>query len=174
MSGPFRLALIGATATSTIAVSDALNTGFTGHGMLETASATEMLVVDLIHGFTYIALTAVLVGAAGLVDQGNRFRRWVRRLLAGCLAVMVGFFTIGSSVRTLTQAEPSAVLEGIGTGVFLAMFVLSIALGVATLRIPAVRASSMLLTALLPVIPLTVLLGCSTPASRILGTARHW
>jgi len=75
------------------------------------------------------------------------------------LAVMAGFFTLGSSVQTVTQAEPPAVLEGIGSGVFLAMFLLAIALGVATLRTPGVRTSSLLLTALVPVIALTVLLG---------------
>jgi hypothetical protein len=158
MSALFRVAIAGASLTSAIAVSDAAYHGFTGRNIGESA-AVWAIVVSLIHGLTYAALAAVLITASVQVDRGSRVRRGLRWLLAGCFGVLAAVFILGSPVLATTGDEPPAVLGVPAAGAFFGMFVLSIALGVATIKVSAVRPSSVLLILVAPTLLMIVGLG---------------
>jgi hypothetical protein len=153
MSALFRVSIVGASLTSAMALSDAVYHGFTGRNIgpaSEPAATWATVVGSLIHGFTYAALAAVLITASAHVDRGSRIRRWLRWLLAGCFCVMAAVFTLGSPVLASAGDDPPAVLGVPAAGAFVGMFLLSIALGVATIRFPALRPSSVLLILVAP------------------------
>ena len=162
MSALFRVSIVGASLTSAIALSGAVYHGLTGREielLTESGATWPILVASLIHGFTYAALAAVLLAAAARVDRGSRIRRWLRWLLAACFAVMAAVFTLGSPVLAKAGHEPPAVLGVPAAGAFFGMFLLSIALGVATVKVPALRTSSVLLILVAPTLLVIVGLG---------------
>jgi hypothetical protein len=153
MSALFRVSIVGASLTSAIALSDAVYHGFTGRnvGPASEPAATWVTVAgSLIHGFTYAALAAVLITASARVDRGSPIRSGLRWLLAGCFGVMAAVFTLGSPVLATAGDDPPAVLGVPAAGAFVGMFLLSVALGVATIRLPALRPSSVLLILVAP------------------------
>lgn len=163
----YRLALLGAAATSTIALTDAMTRGFTGRDSVfaDTYGLTwPLLLGDLVHGLTYLSFAVLLLAAAPAIDAAGRTARAVRR----GLVVTFAFLTVGFvALLPLTIGRAGGiydVLAASGGVAFLLMFLLAFALGVTTLRRPQLRPGAILLVALLPVIGLTVAIAAAMPA----------
>ena len=155
-----RSAVAGAVLTSAIALGDAGWQATSnepppwtpGEGIEWVARAG-----DAAHGVTYALLAAALVHCAARIDAGRAAVRWLRRILAVDLGVLAVPFLVSAATGALAGDSPVGAVTGVG---FLALFPLAIALGVvldarsATRHLPA-----WVLTATLPVIGLTALLG---------------
>jgi hypothetical protein len=163
-----RLALVGATATSAIALTDAFTHGLTGSSSAfadDSGAEGLILVGDLVHGLTYVAFCFVLVREAGRVDAAGRVAAVLRRVLLVSLAFLAVGFLVGAPLRG--RIEGSAFEEAggaVATFAFIGMILSALALGPALLRRADLRVGALVLTALLPVLGLTVLLAVLAPA----------
>ena len=157
-------ALAGAAGLSAIALNDAATFALTGQ--YSTASDDFgvngfYLVSGLVHGLAYLAFAGVLRAYGPQVDGGSRFRRVVRLLLIVAFLVLAG----GMLADTAGSAMTGEMLAGNGlygvvaTVCFLIHFLGSIALGLGLLRRPGMRLPAWTLTAILPVVGLTIVLG---------------
>jgi len=159
------VALIGATLTSTIALSDAVMHGSTGRNLLPETSgqAGWIVAVDLAHGLTYAALSWVLIGERMRLDQANRLARALRYVLLASLGVLAAGFVLVDPVLRIVHVPPTGPLvaawgwmAGIG---FAGMILSSLLLGIAVLRNNPLGYGGRLLGLLIPVLGATVLLG---------------
>jgi len=163
MSKLFTLAVVGAAATSGIALFDALHHGLTGRYSVFSTD-TELPAVafagSLVHGFTYTALGAVLLVQSKASDGGPAYR-WLCRLLCAVFAVLAAVFLVGEPIRIATgfSIDTNPVGAVIGNLTFLLMFAFGFALGLTLLRRPERRPSATLLIAVGPVLALTVVGG---------------
>jgi len=163
MSRINRIAITAAITLSGVALWDAVYAGLFGRpsGFSDAYGMTPMMIVGaLVHGLTYAALVAVLVVQRPHIDAGSAVRRWIRRLLVvdfGLLAVM---FLIGTPLLPrMERAGWGEVSSAIGGVSFLLMFVLSVALGLASVRTPQLRATALVLISTVPLIGLAIALG---------------
>jgi hypothetical protein len=158
-----RVALAAATMLSGVAVYDAIHAGLTGRpsGFSDEYGLTPMMIIGgLVHGVVYTALVAILVVHRERIDTGSAVRRWIRRLLVLDLGLMAVTFLIGSPfLPAMERAGWGGVASAIGGTSFLLMFVLSVGLGLASLRAPELRAAALVLIAIVPLIGLTIGLG---------------
>ena len=158
-----RVALVAATALSAVALYDAAQMGFTGttSGFSDEFGMTPMMIVGgLAHGVTYAALVAVLVVQGARIDAGSPVRRWIRRLLVLDFGLLAALFLVGTPfLPALEQAGWGGVTSAIGDTSFLLMFALAVALGVASVRRPELRAAALVLIGTVPLIGLAVGLG---------------
>jgi len=163
MSKLFTLAVVGAAATSGIALFDAIHHGITGRYSMFSAD-TELpaaeFAASLVHGVTYAALGAVLLLQSRASD-GGRVYRWMCRLLGANFAVLAALFLVGEPIRIATglSLDTTPVGAVIGNFTFLLMFVFGFALGLTLLRRPDRRPSAILLVAVGPVLAMTVVGG---------------
>lgn len=160
MSTINRVALAAATTLSAVALWDAIHTGLTGRpsGFSDQYGLTPMMIIsEVVHGLTYAAFLAVLVVQRRRIDSGSSVRRWIRRLLAVDFGLLAAMFLIGSPFLPLLQrAGWGDVASTIGGISFLLMFVLSVALGLASVRTPQLRTAALVLIATVPLIGLAV------------------
>jgi hypothetical protein len=163
-----RLALVGATATSAIALTDALTHGLTGsYSAFADDSGAEglILVGDLVHGLTYAAFCFVLVREAERIDAAGRVAGVLRRVLLVSLAFLAVGFLVGAPLRGSIEGSAFEDVWGlVATAAFIGMILSALALGPALLRRTDLRVGALVLTALLPVVGLTALLAVLAPA----------
>jgi len=163
MSPIHRAALGAAIGLSAVALYDAAHVGLTGRtsGFSDELGLTPMMLIGgLIHGVTYALLVAVLVTAGPQIDAGGRARRWFRRLLIADFSLLAAVFLVGTPFTpALERAGLGVVMSGVGGFTFLLMFVLSVALGVASVQRPEGRVAGLVLIATVPLMGLAVGLG---------------
>ena len=158
------IALIGATLTSTIALSGAVVGGVSGRELsLPNAGSGWIVAMILVHGFTYAALSWVLIRERAQLDQANRFARAVRYVLLASLGVLALGFVLVAPVMEIAKVPPTGPV-GIAWGWiasigFAGMIISSLLLGVAVLRNNPLGYGGRLLLLLVPVLGVTVLLG---------------
>jgi hypothetical protein len=158
MSTINRVALAAATTVSAVALWDAIHTGLTGRpsGFSDEYGLTPMMIVGgVVHGLTYAALLAVLVVQRRRIDAGSAVRRWIRRLLVVDFGLLATMFLIGTPfLPLLERAGWGDVSSAIGGISFLLMFILPVALGLASVRTPQLRAAALVLIGTVPLIGL--------------------
>jgi hypothetical protein len=158
-----RVAIAAATALSALAIYDAIHAGFTGRpsGFSDEYGMTPMMIIGgVVHGLTYAALLAVLVVHRRRIDAGSAVRRWIRRLLLADFGLLAIMFLIGTPfLPRMERGGWGDVSSAIGGISFLLMFVLSVALGVASVRTPQLRAAALVLIGTVPLIGLAFELG---------------
>jgi hypothetical protein len=163
MSRLHRVALVAAIVLSGVALYDAAHVGITGRpsGFSDEFGVTLMTIIgELVHGVTYATLLVALVATGPSIDAGSPVRRWIRRLLVLDLGLLAAMFLIGSPfLPALERAGWGGVASAIGSTTFLLMFILAVALGVASVRRPAVRPAALVLISTVPLIGLAVGLG---------------
>jgi hypothetical protein len=111
---------------------------------------------NLVMAATFALLAAVLVRNAEWIDQGRGARRWIRRLLAADLAVLVAGYLLVS----VLDSEGAGAVAGV---TFLAMFVLGAALGAVLLGRAEVRLPAVLMAGSIPIIGLTLAVEALAP-----------
>lgn len=157
-----RLALVGATATSAIALSDAMTHGLTGEYSVFSDESTMpwvMAASEAVHGLTYVALIGVLVAERHRLDAVNRGARVARWVLLAALGVLAIVFLALSPVRgALREWGLIAPVEAAAGISFAAMFLGGIALGVALWRRAEFRLESRLLVGIVAALGLVFLL----------------
>jgi len=164
------VALIGATLTSAIALSDAILHGLTGrNSIFSDGSGHPFWIVagGLVHGLTYAALTWVLSREGPRFDQANRLARALRYVLAGSLAAMAaGFITI-APILVMAKVPPSSPLViawvWLASIAFAGMILSSLLLGIAVLRTNPLGYGGRVLGLLIVVLPITVALDFLAP-----------
>lgn len=170
LSRHHRIALVGACATSAIALGDAVVHGLTGeNSVFADDSGRPVLIAagDLVHGLTYVALAAVLVAERVRFVGTNLVARGARWVLMGGLAVLaVGFLLVAPVLAFTGQPEGTveAAWAAMATVGFLAMILGSLTLGPALLRTSALGVGARVLAMMLPVAGLTALVAYSAPS----------
>lgn len=164
-----RWALAGATATSAIALTDAVTHGLTGgySPFSDQSDLTTLVVLGFVlHGLAFLAFTAVLVRESGRFRTTNRVARGSRVLILGSLVVLsVGFLTVGP-VTTMRHADDGTgyvvfgILAGVGFG---GLLLGSLVLGVALLRSSTLGTGARVLAMILPVMIATTLMSWLSP-----------
>lgn len=162
-----RLALIGATATSAIALGDAMTHGLTGGYSIfadDSGVPWASALSYTVHGLTYVAFAFVLVAERRRLDavnRGARVARWVLLVAFGVLAfIMLGLSPVRGVLRAwglLTVFETVAGLS------FLAMFLGGIALGAALWRRSGFHVESRLLVGIVGALGLVLLFAWLAP-----------
>jgi hypothetical protein len=158
-----KLALTGAAMTSAIALFDAMTHGLTGeYSVFSDESGVRPVKVlgDLVHGLTYVALCLVLVREATLVAAAGRVQAVLRWVLVGSLTLLAAGFLL---VAPWLESPESAGVVGVVLVVlmsigFAGMAFGSLLIGPLLLRTPGLRTGARVLTAMLPVLGLTILL----------------
>jgi hypothetical protein len=162
MSTINRVALAAAATLSAVALWDAIHTGLTGRpsGFSDQFGVTPMMIIGgLVHGLTYAAVLAVLVVQRRRIDAGSAVRGWIRRLLVVDFGLLATMFLIGTPfLPRMERAGWGDVASTIGGLSFLLMFVLSVALGVASVRTPQLRTAALVLISTVPLIGLAIAL----------------
>jgi hypothetical protein len=164
------VALVGATLTSAIALSDAILHGLTGrNSIFSDGSGHPVWIVagGLVHGLTYAALAWVLVREHPRFRQANRLGRALRYVLAGSLvALAAGFITVAPIV-VMAKVPPSSPLGiawvWLASIAFAGMILSSLLLGIAVLRTNPLGYGGRILGLLIIVLPITVVLGVVAP-----------
>ena len=163
MSVLSRVALVGAAAISAIALYDAVYVGVTGRpsGVSDQYGLTPIMVIGgLAHGLGYALLAAALAAAGPRIDAGRSVRRWIRWLLEVDLALLAVMFLVGTPfIPALQRGGWGGITSAVGGILFLLMFVLAVALGLASIRRPEPRPAAVVLVATVPLIGVTVALG---------------
>jgi hypothetical protein len=158
-----RVALVTAAAMSTIALYDAAHMGFTGRpsGFSDQFGLTPTMVIGgMTHGLGYALLATALAVAGPRIDAGNAVRRWIRRLLVVDLGLLAAMFLAGTPfLPALERAGWGSVTSAFGGISFLLMFVLAVALGLASVRRREGRPATLVLVATVPLLGLAVGLG---------------
>jgi hypothetical protein len=162
-----RLALVGAAATSSIALSDAITQGVTGHNSIfADTSGVKVAIVfgGLVHGLTYAALAWVLVKEGPAIDAVNRAARVLRRVLMTCLASLSVGFVVIEPLRSLFDPPALRTPWGVVASLaFAGMLLSALALGPVLLRQPAMRLGARLLSLMVPLFGVTLLVGMAAP-----------
>ena len=164
-----RWALAGATATSAIALTDAVTHGLTG-GYSPFSDESDLLALvalgNVVHGLTYVALGAVLIREAARFRSLNRVARGSRWVILASLAVLAVGFIVVAPVISLRNAYDSGtyVAFGLVAGpAFFGMILGSLVLGLALLRTQVLGVGARILALMLPVLGLTLLLTSLLP-----------
>jgi len=155
-----RVAVAAATTLSAVALWDAVHAGLFGRpsGFSDQYGMTPMMIIGgLVHGLAYAALLVVLVVHRRRIDSGSAVRRWIRRLLSVDFGLLATMFLSGTPfLPLLRRADWEGVASTIGGISFLVMFVLSVALGLASVRTPQLRAAALVLISTVPLIGMAV------------------
>lgn len=165
-----RWALAGATATSAIALSDAVTHGVTGgYSPFSDDSDLQTLVAtaDVVHGLTYVALAVVLLREAERFRGTNRLARGSRWVVLVSLAVLAVGFLFLAPVIALRDAYDSGVYTGfsvVGAPAFFGMIFGSLTLGLAVLRNRSLGVGGRVLALMTPVFGGMMLLDWLAPA----------
>jgi hypothetical protein len=164
------VALIGATLTSAIALSDAILHGLTGrNSIFSDGSGHPFWIVagGLVHGLTYGALTWVLIRERPRFHQANRVARALRYLLAGSLVALATGFIAVAPIVVMAKVPPSSPLGTawvwLASIAFAGMILSSLLLGIAVLRTNPFGYGGRILGLLIVVVPITVVLGFVAP-----------
>jgi hypothetical protein len=150
-----------ALAFSAISIYDAVYRGVVGHDSpLNDKGPTWITIgTGALAAITFAALAATLAGAGPSVDAGSRVRSWLRRLLMIDFAILAAVFAVGIPFSdTEQEGLPAAVLGGVGTVTFVAMFLFAFSLGIGLLRVRERWVCAILLIATVPLIGLAFLL----------------
>lgn len=162
-----RLALVAATATSAIALGDAMTHGITGESSIfadDSGVPWAPAVSYAVHGLTYVAFIGVLVAERHRLDAVNRGARVARWLLLAALGVLAVVFLVLSPVRgTMREWGLVGPVEAAAGISFAAMFLGGIALGVALWRHPEFSLESRLLVGVVGALGLVLLLAWLAP-----------
>ena len=159
-----KLALLGATGTSAMALSDAVIHGLTGHSSVladTSGNAPAQALGALVHGMTYVALSLVLVREAGRFAAVNRVARGCRWVVLMSLATLAPGFVLVAPVLAFTGSDagtPHAIWGAIAGVAFVGMILGSLVLGLALLPSRALGVGARVLALMLPVAGLTALL----------------
>ncbi|HET7352411.1 MAG TPA: hypothetical protein VFJ28_15870 [Marmoricola sp.] len=170
LSRHHRIALVGACATSAIALGDAVVHGLTGDNSVFSDDSGRSALIALggiVHGLTYVALAAVLVAERVRFVGTNLVARGARWVLMGGLAVLaIGFLLVVPVLAFAGQPEGAvgAAWAGTATVGFLAMILGSLTLGLALLRTSALGVGARVLAMMLPVAGLTALVAYAAPS----------
>jgi hypothetical protein len=163
-----KLALLGATAASCVALFDAMTHGLTGHPSVfgdETAPMWAQTVSLAVHGLAYVALGVVLVHEGRRIDAASRVARAARWATVGAFAVLATVFLVGMPLgQTLDQQGVDAVVGAAAGAGFLSMFLGGLTLGISLWRVPGFGLESRLLASLPAAFALVVMLGWQAPA----------
>ena len=161
LSTHHKLALTGAFMTSGIALFDAMTHGITGDYSIfsDDSGVRPMKVIgDLVHGLTYVALCLVLVRESTLIAAAGRVQAVLRWILVGSLTLLAaGFLLVAPFLGSPEGAAGTALGVVMSLG-FAGMILGSLVLGPLLLRAPGMRTGSRVLTAMLPVLSVTILL----------------
>jgi hypothetical protein len=163
LSTHHKVALAGAAMTSGIALFDAMTHGLTGeYSMFSDESGVRLAKVlgDLVHGLTYVALCFVLVREATLIAAAGRAQAVLRWILVGSLTLLAAGFLL---VAPWLESPESAGVVGVVLVVlmsigFAGMIFGSLIIGPLLLRTPGLRTAARVLTAMVPVLGITILL----------------
>jgi len=162
-----RLALVGATATSAIALSDSMTHGITGEYSMFADDSGVPWATGLsyaVHGLTYVAFVYVLVAERARLDAVNRAARVARRVLLAAFGTLATIFLIISPIREVVRGWGAIpVFETVAGLSFLAMFLGGIALGLALWRCHDFRLESRLLVGIVGALGLVLLLAWIAP-----------
>jgi len=159
-----KLALLGASGTSAMALGDAVIHGLTGHYSVfadTSGNAPVQALGDLLHGLTYLALSWVLVREAGRFTAVNRVARGCRWVVLVSLAALATGFVLLAPVLAFSDTDagtPDAIWGGIAGVAFVGMILGSLVLGLALLPNRALGVGARVLALMLPVAGLTALL----------------
>jgi hypothetical protein len=154
-----KAALVAAVSCGLVAVGDAVVLAVTGQNLVSDDSARWASAgTDLVHVAAYVLLAVGLVRLGRGVDEGRRWRTWVRRLLVGLLTAMAAMFAVGAALGRFPDA-----FAVIGGSAFLLHFPVAAALGVALLRRRETRWAGAVLASPLVTLPLMVLVGLVAP-----------
>lgn len=156
-------ALAGAAGLSAIALSDAVTFALTGQRTPfsdDFGVNSAFVVGGLVHALAYALFAAVLLSRRAEIDSGSRLRRVVRRVLTAALLLLA----VGMSAHTALsvafgEVNDNAVFGAVAGIALLLMVLGSITLGISLLRRPDMQLPARTLTAVLPALGLTVLLG---------------
>jgi hypothetical protein len=157
----FGVVITTAAAFSAMSIYDAVYRGIVGHeSPLNFEGPTWITIgASVLAALTFAVLAAVLAGAGPTVDAGSRLRSWLRRLLMIDFAILAGIYAVGIPfLGTEPEGIPAAVLGGVATVTFVAMFLLAFALGIGLLRVREQWMCAILLIATVPLIGLAFLL----------------
>src|SRR4051812_8092545 len=159
MSLSYKVAITTAVAYSAMSLYDAMYHGVTGRGSAfsdEGGVTWATVAGGALSTIAFAVLAVALVAARAQVDRGSTYRRRLRQLLIVDFGALAGV----SAVVTMSVVHRNSLAEtilGIVAGVaFGAMFLLSFLLGLSIVRIPELRASAVLLIAVVPLIGLTL------------------
>lgn len=158
-----KLALIGATMTSALALTDAATHGITGEYSWfsdDSGVLAAQVFAAIVHGLTYAALGFVLVREATLIDAAGRLQAGIRKVLVCALGLLAAvFLLVAPFFRSPEEAGAvGAVLGVLMTVGFFALLLGSLIIGPLLLRAPRLRTGSRVLTAMLPVLGVTVVM----------------
>ena len=157
LSRHHRIALVGACATSAIALGDAVVHGVTSESSVfadDSGRPVLVALVSVVHGLTYVALASVLVAERVRFTGTNLVARGARWVLLGGLAVLaIGFLLVAPVVAFTGQPEGGlgAAWAGMATVGFLAMILGALVLGLALLRTSALGIGARVLALMLPI-----------------------
>lgn len=160
------VALIGATLTSTIALSDAVVHGVTGRNLVpaDNSGHTGWIVAGgLVHAFTYAALSWVLISERAQLERANRLARGLRYVLIASLGVLAAGFFLVAPVLQIAHVPPTGPLPAVWGWIasigFAGMILSCLLLGIAVLRSNPLGYGGRILGLLVPALVVTVLLG---------------
>jgi hypothetical protein len=164
LSTHHKLALTGAAVTSAIALFDAVTAGLTGNNSVfadDSGNRPAIVLGALAHGLTYVVLALVLVRERARIRAAGRFAAGLRWVLLGSLTVLaVGFIAVAPFVDDPENSGAlGAVFMALGGVGFAGMILGSLVIGPVLLRTPGVQVGARVLTAMLPVLGFTILLG---------------
>lgn len=169
LSTHHKLALIGATVTSAIALTDAVTHGITGQYSWfadDSGVRPAQVFSALAHGLTYVALCMVLVREAALIRDAGRLPSALRWVLVGSLTLLAAGFLL---IAPFLESPEDAGVLGVALGVlmsigFVGMILGGLIIGPLLLQVPALRTGARILSAMVPVLGVTILLGFVAPA----------
>ena len=170
LSSHHKAALIGAVATSGIALIDAVTHGLTGHSSAFADDSGLPVVTALggvAHGLTYLALGFVLLREADRFLAANRVARAARWVVLASLALLGPAFLFVAPVLTLTDVGEGVLLRvwgGMAGVAFFGMILGALVLGLALHRERTVGVGARVLSMMVPVLGLTLLLAWAAPA----------
>lgn len=163
LSTHHKIALPAAALMSSIALFDAATHGLTGsYSWFADDSGVRAVQVlgSLAHGLTYAALCFVLVRESTLIAAAGRVQAVLRWVLVSSLVLLAaGFLFVAPFLESPETAGTVGVVLGalMGTG-FTGLILGSLIIGPLLLRAPGLRTGARVLTAMLPVLGVTILL----------------
>lgn len=163
LSTHHKLALTGAAVTSGIALFDAATHGLTGEFSWfadDSGVRPAQVFGALAHGLTYVALGFVLIRQTALISGAGRVQAGLHRVLIGSLGLLAaGFLLVAPFLESPESAGAvGTVLSILMSLGFAGMILGSLVLGPLLLRTPGLQIGARVLTAMLPVLGVTILL----------------
>lgn len=151
-----------AAALSAFALSDAAFNALTPSGIApwdpEGASELMLRALNLLHGIPYLLFTAVLMTYRRQIDQDSRALPRLRKILAGCYAILGLFFSFAGLFAPRLGTDTPEWLSAAIFVPFLGSFIVSIPLGLLLLKHHRMQLSGWLLASPIIVLPLTIVL----------------